>query len=172
MDNREREMALIGGFNPTGSPVIGFTPLNVGNMKPQMDRLQKPGGNPIFPGVQFGATIQQIREFIKNQKRCRGFTFELAIGAANELQINLSGTAKMLLGFAILTDPDFPRTVKMRLNINNEIVIEETTIDFFSNEFTDDEYYWFPRPLSGTDSITMNANADIAQNIFIAVYYI
>jgi len=131
----------------------------------------KPGGAAKYPGQQLGMTVQGMRDFTRAQKRVRGFEFQLAIGA-NDLDINLSGSANFLLGFSIIPDPNNLRTVTGRFEVNSEIVIQETLVDFFSSEFTDEEYYFFPRPLSGQDSLTFFAQSTAAQNIFLAFYYI
>ena len=132
----------------------------------------KPGGNPIFPGTQLGATIKQVRNWIKKQKRSRGFAFDVPVGTT-PFNIDISGTARIFLGFAFIqADEDFADQATMTFLINNEVVIEDVFMSFFSNEFTDEEYYSFPRPLSGTDSVTLRITAPTAQQVRMIIYYI
>jgi len=132
----------------------------------------KPNGNPEFPGTQLGATIEQVRSWIKKQKRARGFAFDVPVGTT-PFNIQISGTARIFLGFAFIqADPDFADQATCTLTINNEVVIETTFMSFFNNTFTDEEYYSFPRPLDGTDSVTLQIVAPTAQQIRMIIYYI
>jgi len=129
---------------------------------------------PQFPGQQKGYSIEQVRSLIKKQKRAKGYTQAVGTGSS-EFQLDLSGTARIFLGFAILLDEaalvDQPE--QFALIINNEIIIEQTQPSFFSPDFMDDEYYFFPRPLSGTDDIVVKyTNSAQAQTVRLLVYYI
>ncbi len=130
---------------------------------------------PQFPGVAPGMDIEQVRQIIRNQKRSRGFAFALSIGANNSFDIQLSGTARVFLGFALSSlateDPNLAPD-QITITINNEIVIQEVLPRFFTDEFMDDEYYFFPRPLSGQDTITVQFNAIGGFTVQMIVYYI
>jgi hypothetical protein len=132
-------------------------------------------GAPSFPGQQFGATVEQVRSFIKQQKRVKGYTFDVDTGTTRE-DLQISGTARMFLGLAILIDPTIAvggEPTSISLTINNEIIIDELPPEFLSPDFCDDEYYFIPRPLSGTDEIFMNIiNPTFAQRLRVAVYYL
>lgn len=131
---------------------------------------------PQFMGMQKGnLSIDQVRAMIKKQKRCKGFQFSIATGS-NTFDIQLSGTARLLLGFLLLP-PDFSDPTatpdSMTLTVNNEIVIDQVKPFLFSNYSMDDEYYFIPRPLSGTDEIKINfQNSAAAQTWWMVVYYI
>jgi len=57
--------------------------------------------------------------------------------------------------------------------VNNEIIIDSLDPNFISNFFTNDEYYYLPRPLSGTDQITITfTNPGATENTSLAIYYI
>lgn len=130
---------------------------------------------PQFPGVNPGMSIEAVRKVIRNQKRVKGFRFDLSAGADNSSDIDLSGTARLFLGFVVEPLPDFdPAAVPldMTITINNEIVIQKVFPSFFSSSFMDDEYYFIPRPLSGQDVITTQFNAPSDFTLFMAVYYI
>jgi hypothetical protein len=99
---------------------------------------------PQFPGQQVkGMSIDQIRTLIKKQRRIKGYSFTVPSGQSTQ-NIQLSGTARILLGIAML--PNFkagvntnPYTVgfqninEVTLKINNEIVIDNLHRNFLSN---------------------------------------
>jgi len=128
---------------------------------------------PQFPGCN-PQTIEQVRKIIRSSKKCKGFDFNIPAGQA-ENQLNLSGSARILLGFAIYRDPsaaaaDWP---DVSITINEEIMIDQTNAVFFTPDFMDDEYYYFPRPLSGQDTIILRTDAPAIFNPFyMAVYWI
>lgn len=134
-------------------------------------------GTPNFPGIPYSAEatqrqVQAIRKFIKNQKRARGYNFDLPAGVSKN-NIDLSGTAKFLLGFAVnvaddLTLGDFV----IDLLVNNEVILENVDAGFLTQGFTNEEYYFFPRPLSGSDSINLRINTLAAATFGIVFYYI
>lgn len=131
---------------------------------------------PQFPGVKPNMTIEQVRAIIRRQKRSRGFRFGVVAGgnAANVFNIPLSGTARVFLGFAVLFDEEVAASVPldMTITINNEIVIDAVPPGFFNPAFMDDEYYFFPRPLSGQDTIVLQVNGTAALDFLVIVYYI
>lgn len=136
---------------------------------------------PQFPGQQVkGMSIEQIRTLIKKQNRIKGYNFSVTTGTSN-YNLQLSGTARILLGLALV-----PRTVNaaigtdgftqitgVTLKVNNEIVIENLDPNFLGNFFMQDEYYYLPRPLSGTDEITLTfTNPGATEQASLAIYYI
>jgi len=129
---------------------------------------------PQFPGQQKGFSIEAIRTLIKKQKRVRGFRFNLdATSASNN--INISGTARIFLGFAFsfVGDvlADFPPFAS--LTINNEVVLQQVNPNFFTDRYMDDEYYFIPRPLSGQDVIILDTEpAGNPIILDVAIYYI
>lgn len=141
---------------------------------------------PQFVGQQLGGTsIETIRGLIKKQKRLKGFSHTAPIGTST-LNIDLSGTARILLGIALFgntrsggsplstTWGSFTEIDTIQFTVNNEIVIDQLDPNFLTPQYNNNEYYYLPRPLSGTDQITMNfinagANAEIVK---IVVYYI
>ena len=53
-------------------------------------------GTPQFPGQQKGnKTIKEVQDFIKEQRRAKGFTFSGGT-TAQKFQIDLSGTARFV----------------------------------------------------------------------------
>jgi hypothetical protein len=136
---------------------------------------------PQFPGLNWSTnmTIEQVRNFIKNQKKSKGFFFTLPTGTTTE-QIQLSGDARVLLGYNLiavadtspLTPSAFPREVT--LQVNNEVIDNKAHGYFFSNFLKDEEYASRPRPLDGQDDITLTFNNVELDPILLAVvfYYI
>jgi hypothetical protein len=148
-------------------------------------------GNPQFMGQQLGSiNIDKVRAFIKKQKRLKGFEFAVTTGTSS-FDLNLSGTARMLLGLAILpansfiVDPLTPERIveycpcgsvgiNVQFTVNNEIVIDTLDVNFLGSKLTTNEYYYVPRPLSGTDVLTMKFTnvSNRAQNLRFVLYYL
>lgn len=148
---------------------------------------------PQFPGQQIkNLSIDQVRELIKKQRRIKGYSFNVSVGQI-EFPLQLSGTARILLGMALLpvavldtNDPlaafsnPFPYITGFRnissvsLKVNNEIVVENLHPDFMTNFLNNDEYNYLPRPLSGTDEITLvfNNTGAATEICNVAIYYI
>lgn len=136
---------------------------------------------PQFPGQQVkGMTIEQIRTLIKKQNRIKGYNFSVATGTTN-YNLQLSGTARIMLGLALIPrDPatsvairGFQHITGVTFKVNNEIIIENLDPNFLGNFFNTDEYYYLPRPLSGTDEITISyTNPGATENVSLAIYYI
>lgn len=136
---------------------------------------------PQFPGQQVkGMTIEQIRTLVKKQNRIKGYNFSVATGTQN-FNLQLSGTARIMLGLSLIpravgTDvaiTGFQDITGVTFKVNNEIIIENLDPNFIGNFFTNDEYYYLPRPLSGTDEITISfTNPGATENVSLAIYYI
>jgi len=136
---------------------------------------------PQFPGQQVkGMTIEQIRTLIKKQNRIKGYNFSVATGTTN-YNLQLSGTARIMLGLSLIPrDPGttvatrgFQHITGVTFKVNNEIIIENLDPNFLGNFFNTDEYYYLPRPLSGTDEITISyTNPGATENVSLAIYYI
>lgn len=146
---------------------------------------------PQFPGQQVkNISIDQVRELIKKQRRIKGYSFNVPSGQSTQ-NIQLSGTARILLGLALLPtaifseDPvspsenrypyitGFRNITQVTLKVNNEIVIENLHPDFLTNFLNSDEYNYLPRPLSGTDEIQLVFNnPSVTETCSVAFYYI
>lgn len=136
---------------------------------------------PQFPGQQVkGMSIEQIRTLVKKQNRIKGYNFSVVTGT-NNFNLQLSGTARILLGLALVPrtltasigNEGFTQITGVTLKVNNEIVIENLDPNFLTNFFNNDEYYYLPRPLSGTDEITLTfTNPGATEQASLAIYYI
>jgi len=137
---------------------------------------------PQFPGQQLGKmSIDSVRALIKRQKRLKGFVHVAPVGES-ELNLDLSGTARILLGLALLPYVEDPVTSniwfvavsKVQFTVNNEIVIDQLDPNFITQQFNNNEYYYIPRPLSGTDVLTLKfTNTGLkAEKLRLVIYYI
>lgn len=144
---------------------------------------KSPLGAPQFMGLQragqkgAAASIEQVRDFIKNQRRNKGYALTCPTGTS-QFNLDLSGTARVFLGY-MLSIPQaggvnptvFPQGFS--LTINNEIIVEGVHSQFFTNYGNDNEYFELLRPLSGKDDITVIVqNSSAAITIYMNVYYI
>jgi|TARA_R110000868_G_scaffold381825_2_gene648273 hypothetical protein len=137
---------------------------------------------PQFPGLQTGKlkSVEQVRDLIKKQRRLKGYTFNVPNGQSQQ-NLQLSGTARVLLGIQLIpiapgTDTfiqGFQNISEVSFKVNNEIIIESLSPQFLTNYSNDEEYCDIPRPLSGTDQITISfTNSGATEKCAIAVYYI
>lgn len=137
---------------------------------------------PQFPGLQTGKmkTVDEVRDLIKKQRRVKGFTFSVPNGQSQQ-NLQISGTARILLGIQLLvvdagTDTyiqGFQSISNISFKVNNEIIIESLHPNFVTNYANDEEFMSIPRPLSGTDEITISfTNSGATEVCAIAVYYI
>jgi len=137
---------------------------------------------PQFPGLQSGKlkSVEQVRDLIKKQRRLKGYTFNVPNGQSQQ-NLQLSGTARVLLGIQLIpiapgTDTfiqGFQNITEISFKVNNEIIIESLSPQFLTNYANDEEYCDIPRPLSGTDQITISfTNSGATEVCAIAVYYI
>ena len=78
----------------------------------------------------------------------------------------LSGEARLLLGWAIIqvNKEAANQALDVTIIINNEVIVNKVDPTFYGNAFTDDEYYFYPRPLSGQDTISYSATGQGATN--------
>lgn len=137
---------------------------------------------PQFPGMQTGKmkSVDEVRDLIKKQRRVKGFQFSVPNGQSQQ-NLQISGTARILLGIQLLpvnpgTDTfiqGFQSISNISFKVNNEIIIESLNPTFVTNYSNDEEFMPIPRPLSGTDQITINfTNSGVTEVCAIAIYYI
>lgn len=136
---------------------------------------------PQFMGRK-GMTIEEVRSFIKKQKRIKGFSFAVPTGG-DVFNIQLAGNAKLFLGLVLFGNPvlatypnwnNFFDVNSVQLTINNDIMIEQLDPNFLTQQFTNEEYYYLPRPLNGQDVITMNLSntGALTEVVNVGIYYI
>lgn len=152
------------------------------NFSDEMNFLNAPN----FPGQQLGkVSIEQVRSLIKRQKRIKGYNFQVDTGTTS-FNLDLSGTARILLGIAMYGQVQselaekkatccipFTEIETVQFKVNNEIVVDTLNPNFLSFGFNTNEYYYLPRPLSGTDELTLTfTNPGLVENVFVVLYYI
>lgn len=133
---------------------------------------------PQFPGQQVkGMSIDQIRTLIKKQIRMKGFSFNVSTGSSTQ-NIQLSGTARILMGIVFLPRNSagspltgFSQIASVSFKVNNEIIIENADPNFLSQQLMNDEYYYIPRPLSGTDEITLQFTNPLFSEVCNVLFY-
>jgi len=137
-----------------------------------LQRTQRRGfenitNSPQFPGQQKGKSIEEVRAFIREQVRRKGFRFTGGTTSV-KFNIDLTGDACFLWGVAFLNN-----TFGIcQLTINNEVVIEDTDTGFLQFGLTEQDYFAVNRPLSGTDKISITIVGDAAyQDEPFIVYY-
>jgi len=118
----------------------------------------------------------KMREAYSNAIRCKGFTVTITATGTSSYTVDLSGMAKNFLGFAWYIPGTTPTAVILeQLVINNDVVVDSTLLyhHLVKNEAQDRDYYAFPRPLNGQDTIVFNfTNAGAVQTAYLVVYYI
>lgn len=154
------------------------------NFKEEMGFLNAPQ----FPGQQVNknVSIDTIRGMIKRQKRLKGYNFNVPVGTST-FDLNLSGTARILLGLVmygrlyeegreVTTEccKSFTYIETVQFTVNNEIVLDSLDPNFISFGLMTNEYYYIPRPLSGTDTLTLKFqnNGATAEQCRVVLYYI
>jgi len=137
---------------------------------------------PQFPGMQTGKmkSVDEVRDLIKKQRRVKGYSFNVPNGQSQQ-NLQISGTARILLGIQLLpvapgTDTyiqGFQRITNISFKVNNEIILESIHPNFVTNYANDEEYLAIPRPLSGSDEVTISfTNSGVTETCAIAIYYI
>lgn len=127
-----------------------------------------------YPGKRMGLTPEEVVDYIRRQKRCLGKSFALTTGSNKDLDINLPGTAYLLLGWAIEETEGLGISLgDVSVRLNNEIMVDSVFWEFFGKDFTDEEYYFIPRPLSGNDVFTFKIeNVSAVWTAKIIFYYL
>lgn len=150
-----------------------------------MDKFYKRGSAGQGPAPQFIPALaperqaasdraMAMRQAYSNGVRCKGFTVTIAAGTSS-FSVDLSGMAKNFLGFGyfFITAPG--GAVITQLVINNDVVVDSALIQHFqvAGTTSDRDYFPFPRPLNGQDTIVFNfTNAGAAATGYLNVYYI
>jgi len=115
-----------------------------------------------------------MRDAYSNGVRCKGFKVSIVAGTSS-FSVDLSGMAKNFLGFAYFFRAEPAGEVITQLVINNDVVVDSTLIEHFQvdGQTSDRDYFPFPRPLNGQDTIVFNfTNGGLAATGFLCVYYI
>jgi len=115
-----------------------------------------------------------MRDAYSNGVRCKGFTVTIGAGTSS-FSVDLSGMAKNFLGFAYFFRTTPAGICTTQLVINNDVVVDSALIQHFqvAGNTSDRDYYPFPRPLNGQDTIVFNfTNSGGPDQGFLLCYYI
>lgn len=145
----------------------------------ELEMLTAKMGNvsaPQFPGQMRNdraIDINAVRSIIRREKKSKGFKFGITQGTLQH-NINLSGTARMLLGFMMYWTEQ-GQELNVTMKINNEVVIDQVNEIFFdqnNNSGLGYEYFFYPRPLSGQDNIILETVSTAVGDLYVHVFYI
>ena len=118
-----------------------------------------------------GCVDEKVRKLFNTwQKRSKGYQFTAQATTAPIGNIDLSGTAKMFLGFRFA---NAQAGDTFTLNINEELIIEDGNAFLYNtatNQFG--EYFEYLRFLTGKDTIKVTYKGAAAQNVELEFYYI
>lgn len=133
-------------------------------------------GNVIYPGAQLGLEIGQIRDFVKTQKRSKGFEFQTVAGATADFPLEISGDGVFFLGLNISSfDVATIANHSFKLMFNEEQIFAKNNGKFLcpqTNPNKDLEFFPYPRPMSGSDNVILSITSKVAEIILINAYYI
>lgn len=133
-----------------------------------------PSGNIVQSRSVASQRAMAMREAYSNGVRCKGFAISILATTTSSTSIDLSGMGKNFLGFAFFSSATLP-VITTQLVINNDVVVDSTNLNFFlvNTQNTERDYFPFPRPLNGQDTITFNfTNAGAVASVQLIVYYI
>lgn len=150
--------------------------LEMANPANRGDRGKNKNGTVIFPGAQLGFDIGQIRDWVKCQKRSKGFEFQTSANQTEDFDLDISGDGVFFLGLNITpanSNTAFQHSYK--LMFNEEQLFAKNNgkyLDPFLNPNKDMEFFPYPRPMAGSDSVTLSITSQVAELVYVNVYYI
>jgi len=113
--------------------------------------------------------MSQIRDFVNDQKKVVGLVVSTAAGTQVEVNLDIPQQGKLLLGFCFVNVvPNGPVNVLL----NNEKFVDSVNGRFFVQGVNNSEFYYYPRPLTGIDKLTLQVTDTAAQQVLFAAYYI
>ena len=120
------------------------------------------------------SNFDQFRDFTNKQKRVKGFYFKSTVGTS-EVRIDLSGTARLMLGFFFLITKNSQGNpnISFSLLVNNEVVLQDVGVNAFDDlRYCQQEFFEYLRILSGTDSIKLQFTDVLQSEYRVQFYYI
>lgn len=124
---------------------------------------------------QASSRAMAMREAYSNGVRCKGFAVTINATQSSSYTVDLSGMAKNFLGFAWYFTTVPTQIITSQLVINNDVIVDTTLLQHFlvNGSTSDRDYYPFPRPLNGQDTIVWNfVNGGAIATGYLVVYYI
>ena len=129
--------------------------------------------NGFLPGSNTGLNVSQIRKAVGELPRCLGVKFTTQVGSTSVQNINLPGDCRLFLGIVFLTKAD--PLDQFTLTINNNLIIQSGSVVAHSLEpaLIDSQYYEYPQPLSGKDTIELVYTSSVGNtNNIVEFHYI
>jgi len=129
--------------------------------------------NGMMPGSNTGMTSPAIRKAVAELPRCLGVKFAVNVGSTAVQNINLPGDARLFLGLVFLKVAD--DLDQFTLTINNNLMIQQGSTKAHSLEpsLINSQYYEYPQPLSGKDTIEITYTSGVGNiNNIVELHYI
>ena len=153
------------------TPQIGRTPGTPTGFQGKINLGKTQGQGPPRP-----ATLQDVRNFVKDQKKSFGQRITTAAGTQVETPLVFPSAATFLLGFAFVQEPGAPAVGvpfgTVTVLVNNEQFISGApgpSLDVTGKAM---EYYEYPRPLAGVDKVVLQITDTASRVVNFTVYYI
>lgn len=113
--------------------------------------------------------MAMLRQWVKDQKKAVGFTVTTSAGTTVRTNLNIPQQGKFLLGFGFSkTIPDGPVSVL----VNNEKFVDEIDGSFLDVAQINEEFYYYPRPLTGIDKLVLEITDAAARQVKFTAFYI
>jgi len=145
------------------------------NPNNRKDKGRNSNGSVIFPGAQLGFDIGAMRDFVKVQKRSKGFEFQTVVGSA-DFNLDISGDGVFFLGLNVTSaTPNTMFKHSLKLMFNEEQLFAKNNAKFLCPELNpnkDMEFFPYPRPMSGSDEVVLTITSTEAITLFVNTYYI
>lgn len=156
---------------PIKTPRPGRVPGTPTGFQGRINLATTPGQGPPRP-----ATLQDIRQYVKDQKKSFGQRITTAAGTQVEEQLIFPSAATFLLGFCFVQEPGTPTTGvpfgTVSVLVNNEKFISGVpgpALDVTNRTL---EYFEYPRPLAGVDKVVLQITDTASRIVNFTVYYI
>ena len=109
-------------------------------------------------------------------KCLKGYPFTSNANASLDIQINIPGNARVLLGFAVVDtiDNDFVNQ-QYTLNLNNELIVDRVDLAFCTpnqRSLQPFGYVECMRRLTGKDSLVFSVQAIASRTSQLTIYYL
>lgn len=127
-----------------------------------------PSLDPVNP-----SPMEEVKQWLRKQKYIKGFTFTTQASITNNFQITLGGEVRFMYGLnlyvpsANLFDEDL-----VSLSVNQEKILDSVLWNHLNpqgasgNIMKEYDYFSLPRPMSGSDSITLQWESVNAHKIY------
>lgn len=113
--------------------------------------------------------MAMLRQWVRDQKKAVGLIVTTAAGNQVRANLNIPQQGKFLLGFGFSgVIPNGP----VNILVNNEKFIDELHGSFLDVAQITEEFYYYPRPLTGIDKLVLEITDSGAQQVRFAAYYI